>query len=223
MKKLISQALGILAVLSAPATASMQSEAENYWSERVVRINSYVNNVTLNIGAIRAIKKGDNEAFSDEEVVIIDPRKHEKPNYVRADSQRVTLEPTAIELENGQFKGEWHPTTGETYHAMHPETGERLSFVPHKSAYVNLHLRDFILSEVCPSGCKFGMLSSHYYFFLTNFKEEQTEAISIWISATAEGYESVEEGFPYFQFALEDITVRAANGALKISIEKNPR
>jgi hypothetical protein len=166
---------------------------------------------------------GESEAFSDEEVVIIDPRKHEKPSYVRADSQRVTLEPTAVELEKGQPKGEWHPTTGETYDAMNPETGEKVIFVPHKSPYVNLYDTDFTLSQVCPDGFSFGRTNAPYYFFMTNFKEAQTAATYIWIFAAAEGYKSVETELSYLQFLQGDITVRAANGALKISMEKNPR
>ncbi|MFN7365610.1 MAG: hypothetical protein ACK5TR_06685 [Alphaproteobacteria bacterium] len=96
---------------TAPATASVQSDAENDWSERVIKINTFVNNVTLNIGATRILRDGESDLFSGEEVVIINPRIHEKPSYVRADSQRVILEPTAVELEKGQPKGEWHPTT----------------------------------------------------------------------------------------------------------------
>lgn len=63
MKKWMSQALGILAMLSAPATASAQSDAENDWSERVIKINSSVNNVTLNIGATRILRDGESDLF----------------------------------------------------------------------------------------------------------------------------------------------------------------
>lgn len=73
---------------------------------------------------------------------------------------------------------------------MNPETGEKVIFVPHKSPYVNLYDTDFTLSQVCPDGFSFGRTNAPYYFFMTNFKEVQTAATYIWISAAAEGYSS---------------------------------